>query len=211
MGSEDFFTTDSNHAAVDFIRSWPEWPEHHAIIVGPHKSGKKHLSCIWQENSKAESLTVLDDLFLTVLNNQHLKALILENVSQVAGDKVREEILFHLINRSKAGELDLLMLDAEPPSKWKIKLKDLKSRLKASPLLRIDPPDDLLLRVLILKQFSDRRLAISPEVLEYLSLHMTRNYEHIFEMIKTIDSYSLSTKRAVTIPLIRDILSHNNQ
>lgn len=202
--------SESNRAAVDFIRSWPHWPDHHAIIVGPHKSGKKHLSCIWQESSKAQSLNVLSPSFLTILDDPDLKALILENVSQIAGDPVREEILFHLINRAKSGELDLLMLDAQPPSKWRVKLKDLKSRLKAAPLLRIDPPDDLLLRVLILKQFSDRRLAISPEVLEYLSLHMKRNYESIFEMIKDIDSYSLSTKRAVTIPLIRDILMHNN-
>lgn len=211
MGAEDFFTTDSNHAAVDFVRSWPHWSDHHALIVGPHKSGKKHLSCIWQERSKARSLSAVSGEFLEILDEPDLKALILENASGVAKDQAREEILFHLINRAKAGDLDLLMIDTQTPSKWGVKLKDLKSRLKAAPLFRIDPPDDLLLRALVLKQFSDRRLMISPDVLEYLSLHMNRNYESIFEMIKMIDSYSLSTKRAVTIPLIRDILTQYQQ
>jgi chromosomal replication initiation ATPase DnaA len=203
---EDFFVTSSNQLTVDFINLWPNWVEHIAVIVGEKGAGKTHLAQIWQSKSGAVFCEAGSDNYLEILGNPDLRALILSKGSAVVGDAQLEEILFHLLNRAKAGELDLLILDETKPAHWDVALPDLRSRLNAQSVYEITPPDDLLLQALMIKQFRDRQISITPDVLAYLSKHIHRSYAAIGEIVQKIDTHALAKKRGVTIPLVREVL-----
>lgn len=204
---EDFFVTSSNQIAVDFINLWPKWSDHAAVIVGEKGAGKSHLAQIWQDKSAALLCDAGSEDYLKILDDSYLKALVLSNGSAVVGDAPREEILFHLLNRAKAGELDLLILDEAKPAHWAVNLLDLRSRLNAQSVYEITSPDDLLLQALMIKQFRDRQIAITPDVLAYLSKQIHRSYKAIGEIVQKIDTHALAKKRGVTIPLVKEVLS----
>ena len=47
-----------------------------------------------------------------------------------------------------------------PPAGWALELPDLLSRLRAVPIVALAPPDDALLRALIVKLCLDRQLSV---------------------------------------------------
>lgn len=57
LRGEDFFVSDSNRAAVEFIDQWPDWPHFAAALIGPEASGKNHLASVWQTRSGAQMLS----------------------------------------------------------------------------------------------------------------------------------------------------------
>jgi DnaA family protein len=52
-----------------------------------------------------------------------------------------------------------------------------------------------------------RGFALQPELIEYLLTHVRRDMPALLAMLEALDRYSLSAKRAVTIPLLRELLS----
>ncbi|MGZ5259574.1 MAG: DnaA regulatory inactivator Hda [Burkholderiales bacterium] len=52
-----------------------------------------------------------------------------------------------------------------------------------------------------------RGFALQPELIEYLLTHVRRDMPALLTMLEALDRYSLSAKRAVTMPLLRELLS----
>ena len=71
----------------------------------------------------------------------------------------------------------MLLTSRAPPGELELRLPDLRSRLRALPLVAIAPPDEALLKAVLVKQFADRQLAVEPHVIDYLALHMERSME----------------------------------
>ena len=85
-------------------------------------------------------------------------------------------------------------------------LNDLKSRAKSFLNLGIDLPTDDLLRVIITKSFSEKQIAITPKISEYIIKNTERSYEKVFKFIKEIDDLSLSSGKSININLIKKVL-----
>jgi DnaA family protein len=54
---------------------------------------------------------------------------------------------------------------------------------------------------------AERGFAIKPELIQYLLAHERRDMPALLVILDALDRYSLSTKRAVTMPLLRELLS----
>ena len=52
---KDFYVSESNQEAYNFVDSWPKWIKKIVNIYGDHGSGKTHLSSILQEKTKSLS------------------------------------------------------------------------------------------------------------------------------------------------------------
>ena len=50
---KDFYVSESNQEAYNFVDSWPKWIKKIVNIYGDHGSGKTHLSSILQEKTKS--------------------------------------------------------------------------------------------------------------------------------------------------------------
>jgi len=122
-------------------------------------------------------------------------------------DRADEEALLHLYNFLSERHGNLLLVAREPPSRWGIGLADLRSRLLAAPAVSVGMPDEAVLGALLVKLFADRRLDIGEEVISYLLLHIERSFAAAQEAVRELDAASLAERRAVTVPLARQVLS----
>ena len=203
--AEDYLVTSSNEAAVHWLDLWPNWSQSHCVILyGTAGCGKTHLSHVWQGRSGAERLNI-DDIDLS--NLAALKnSLIIEDVDGSVARAEIQEKLFHLYNWQKENGAYLLLTAQQHPKNWSMTLLDLSSRMSASMAIEIGSPDDDLLAAIMVKQFLDRQINISQEVVHYLLPRIERSFEAVRHMVAQIDTLSLTQKRKITIPLIRSLL-----
>ncbi len=58
-----------------------------------------------------------------------------------------------------------------------LRLPDLVSRLNALPVVEILPPDDALLRGVLVKHFADRQIAVAESIISFILVRMPRSME----------------------------------
>ena len=68
-------------------------------------------------------------------------------------------------------------------------------------------PTDDLIRVILIKNFSDKQIKLDSKLLEYILKNINRTYEDIFDLIDKVDSLSLSTGKSININLIKKVLN----
>jgi chromosomal replication initiation ATPase DnaA len=74
--------------------------------------------------------------------------------------------------------------------------------------MQIDLPTDELLKVIILKTFSDKQVQLTNRNLEFIIKNIERSYEKISKFTKDIDNLSLSTGKSININLIKKVLGN---
>ena len=203
LNREDFLVAPCNEAAVAWIDRWPDWPAPALALSGPARAGKSHLARIWQAKAGARALppeALVSDRLPELLGNA--RAALVDRA-----DTAAEEPLLHLYNLLAERGGHLLIVAREPPSRWAIKLADLRSRLVASPTVAVALPDEDLLGALLVKLFSDRQLSVAREVLAYLVLHLERSFAAADAAVTALDRAALAERRKITVPLARRILS----
>lgn len=207
FSGDDFLVAPSNQAAVAWLDRWPEWPGPGLAVHGPAGCGKTHLAHVFQARSAARLLTPAD---LPLATAPQLlagaKAAILDGAPPLD-----EHALLHLYNHIAESGGHLLIVAREAPARWSVRLPDLASRLAALPAMRIDPPDDRLMEALLIKLFADRQLAVAPEVVTYLSQRVERSFETLRRVVEVLDRESLARRRAVTLPLAREIVERESR
>lgn len=207
MAADDYVITSSNREAAAWINNWPEWPAHCLIILGPAGSGKTHLLNLWLQQSKGKLVTAdelahkdADDL---AASNKHIA---IDDVDSIAGQRAAEETLFHLYNYLRENRGFLLLTATTPPAQWQPGLADLRSRLLASQATTIGVPDDELLSMLLVKQFHDRQIEVSADVIAYLLPRIERTAAAVRSIVAELDHAALAEGRGVTIGLAKQIL-----
>jgi chromosomal replication initiation ATPase DnaA len=89
-----------------------------------------------------------------------------------------------------------------------VAIADLASRLRALPMVMLRPPDDAMLRGVIVKLAADRQLALDDAVVRYLSTRIERSFAAARAAIIALDSEALRrgrpANRALAAELFRD-------
>ena len=144
LGEEDFLVSSSNEAAVELIDRWPEWPHPACVVSGPEGSGKSHLANVWRLRSGADVVAAADltDGFVAALPER--SAVVVEDLERGIGE---EQALFHLLNRARESKLSVLFTTREAPGDLKVAIPDLRSRLRALPVVALSAPDEPLFKV----------------------------------------------------------------
>ena len=204
LGAEDFLVSRSNDAAVEMIDRWPDWPHPASIVVGPQGAGKSHLANVWRLRSGASVITAaaLDDAAVAALADG--AAIVVEDLDRGIAD---EKALFHLLNRARESKLAVLITSRIPPGEQEFRVPDLRSRLRAMPMAELQPPDEALLKAVLVKLFADRQLNVEPPVIDYLSLRMERSMAAASQIVAAADRLALSKHRKVTRPLVAEVLA----
>ncbi|MPM79067.1 DnaA regulatory inactivator Hda [bioreactor metagenome] len=61
----------------------------------------------------------------------------------------------------------------------------------------------------MLRQEADARgVFLSDDVMDYMLKRFSRDLGSLMQLLSQLDSYSLREKRAITIPLLKDMLQH---
>ena len=198
LGREDFLVGPANAEAVGWIDRYPEWPSYGLAIVGPAGCGKSHLAQVFA--SRAGAISLASTAFAA------------DSVSPGAAYVIEdagtdERRLLHFLNAVREHDAHVLLTAREAPARWGTALPDLASRLAALPVVRISAPDDAMREAVLVKLFADRQLDVAPDVIAYLLRHMDRSFEAIRRLVARADAESLAHGRAVTVPLVKDLLA----
>lgn len=195
QGLENFLVSRSNAAAVELVDRWPDWVHPASFLSGPAGAGKSHLAHVWAERSQAAVLGAATATDATIALLETRRALVLEDIDRGVLD---ERVLFHLLNLTREKGLNLLLTSRLPAGDVDIGLPDLRSRLRALPMVTIETPDELLLKAVLVKLFSDRQLDVEPHVVAYLSLHMERSMQAANAVVAEADRLALAKHRKVS-------------
>jgi chromosomal replication initiation ATPase DnaA len=200
---DNFLEGPANEAGLALIDSWPDWPNRVMLLVGPEGSGKSHLAAIWAEQAGARQ-TAAHALDATAVPGALATgALVIEDLRPRDFD---ERAMFHLLNLAREDEASVLITARLPPIAVDIELRDLRSRLRAIPVVSLLPPDDQLFRGLIVKFCADRQMSIDETVVSYLTTRLERSYAAVRQAIDLLDAEALRLGRPVTRALAAELL-----
>jgi chromosomal replication initiation ATPase DnaA len=203
LARDNFLEGPANAAGLALVDAWPEWPGRTMLVVGPEGSGKSHLAAIWAEQAGARSTTA------HVLTGANVPAALATGalvVEDLRGKDFDERALFHLLNLAREDGAYVLLTARTAPSAFEIELRDLRSRLRALPVVALQEPDDQLFRALIIKYCADRQMAVDEAVVSYLSSRIERSYAAARQAVALLDTEALRQGRPVTRALAAELL-----
>jgi chromosomal replication initiation ATPase DnaA len=203
-GAEDFLVSPSNEEAYALIEAWPDWPDTVFLLRGPPGSGKSHLASIWATRAQAWTVPAADVSMEQVSHLISNGALVIEDVDREAGRD--EAALFHLLNLARERRFPVLLTACGGVDGFGLRVADLRSRLRLAPGAEIGPPDDALLKAVIVKLFADRQLGIDTSVVDALALRIDRSLARVREVVAELDRDALGRRRRITRPLALAVL-----
>ena len=203
----DYLVSRCNENAVAWVERWPDWPGPATAICGPAGCGKTHLAHVWQARSNAqiiaaEHLAAGDAAQLL----QQSAACVVDGMGTGTLEGDAERTLFHLYNIIVERRGHLMFCAEAPPSRWPLRLADLRSRVAAAAVVTIDPPDDGLLETLLAKLFADRQLVVDRGTIIYIVTHMERSFDAARRLVDAVDRAALAARRRPSLGLVREVL-----
>lgn len=133
-----------------------------------------------------------------------LDCVAVDDVERLAEDG--QLALFNLYNALREARGMLLVAGDAPPAGLALR-PDLVTRLSWGLVYQVHGLSDAEKGEALRRHAAARGFALSPEVRDYLLTRIQRDMRSLLVMLEALDRYSLATRRAVTVPLIRELLA----
>ena len=201
---QDFFVSSNNFLAYKLIESCPNWSNKWLNVFGAPGSGKTHLTKILEkkiQNVKLFSSKDVDNNVISILEN--VECVIIDDFQ----NDIDQKLLYSLLNQSKQLEKYILINSLKPLKNFQFQTNDLKSRINSFLPIGIELPTDELLKVLIMKSFSDKQVNLDSKLCDYIIKNVDRSYEKMIKFLKDIDELSLSSGKSININLIKKVIN----
>jgi DnaA family protein len=170
-------------------------------LWGEAGTGKTHLLRAWCSATGA--------LQLAPLPEPPVALIAVDTVENLSGeDQIR---LFSLINAARDGDGRVLVTGSLPPGQLAESAlrPDLATRLAHGLVFRLQALSDADKRAALMVRAKARGLHLPNEVLSYLLTHCRRDLPHLLTLVDLLDTYSLSRKRAASLPLLKELLQRS--
>lgn len=178
---DEFLIGPSNARGVQLLERWSTWPVMAVVVTGPRKSGRSLLARIFAAKTGGG---LIDD-----------------------AERQSETTVFHAWNRAQEERRPVVIVADAVPPEWTIKLPDLRSRITASPSVRLGDPDETLMQALFERQFLRRGLDARPDLIQWLVVRVERTHIALLRAVDLLDQAVLERHRRLSIPLARATLS----
>lgn len=198
---DSFLEGPANAVALALVERWPDWPNRVMLLTGPEGSGKSHLASIWQETAGARTISAHALEAAAIPAALSTGAAVVEDLAAGGFD---EASLFHLLNLAREQDAYVLLTARQAPGGEA--LRDLKSRLRAVPAVSLQPPDDHLLRALIVKFCADRQLQVDEALVGYVVTRIERSFAAARRVVARLDAEALRLGRPLTRALAAELL-----
>jgi len=177
-----------------------ELPETVAYIWGAPGSGRSHLlrATVGAARQLGREVTYIADSRLA----EDLSGLLaVDDVDALdAGAQVR---LFSLINQAREGSGLVLAAGPAAPAQLEVRA-DLATRLSWGLVFGLRPLNEADRATAIHERAAALGLQLPQDVVRYLLNHGRRDLPSLLASVDALDAYSLSLKRPVTVPLVRE-------
>ncbi|MCV2370897.1 DnaA regulatory inactivator Hda [Roseateles oligotrophus] len=85
--------------------------------------------------------------------------------------------------------------------------EDLRTRLGWGPTFGLQPLSEAETRAALRREADRRGILLGEEVLDYLLTRFARDLKNLMRLLDRLDQFALAAKRAVTVPLLRQMLA----
>jgi chromosomal replication initiation ATPase DnaA len=205
LGREDFFVANDNAGLMHQIDHWMDWPNGKLILCGEEGSGKTHLAHIWAADCAGQVLHA-SDLVTAELEALSKSPVCIDDLHLIAGNASAEAAAFHLHNMLLHENQPLLITGVGSWNHWGIGLPDLQSRLGQSGVVILQSPDDAVLMAVLMKQFTDKQMVVSPTTISYILRNCSRSFSDIHALVEAVDTEALQRKKPITRVLVADVM-----
>jgi DnaA family protein len=198
----DNFLVGPNAEAVSALRTiqataTPFSGDHVIYIWGEKGVGKTHLLHAWAASTKALIHDHGD------LPETDIAMLAVDDVDMLGAEaQVR---LFALLNAARDHGGRLLVAGTLPPAQLAVR-PDLATRLAQGLVFRIHPLSDADKALAMAIRAEAHGLQLTDELIRYMLTHCRRDLPHLLATVDALDALSLSRKRPVSLPLLKELL-----
>ncbi len=121
-------------------------------------------------------------------------------------DAGQQHAAFALFVEAATMGLAVVATGTEPPVDLALR-EDLRTRLAWGPTFALQPLSESDIRAVLRRDADRRGLVLSDEVMDYLLTRFARDLKHLMTLLDGLDEFSMASKRAVTVPLLRQMLA----
>ncbi|NVJ60946.1 MAG: DnaA regulatory inactivator Hda [Gammaproteobacteria bacterium] len=201
MGKNQFlmeFLLQASRSGNEFVYLW-----------GNQGSGKSHLLQAFGNQSESVIYIPLKEPGLAPEMLEGLESfqiVCIDDIDAIAGDAKWEEGIFHLYNRIKDIGNSLVISGNQSPNDIGISLNDLKSRLTAMTVFKIQMLSDTDKQVLLQQKAAAMGFTLGSEVAQFVLSRSSRDLHYLMKALDQLDSASLIAQRKITVPFVKDVL-----
>jgi chromosomal replication initiation ATPase DnaA len=197
----DFLPAACNEEALAWLARPGAWPGLRLAVHGGAGTGKTHLLHLFASRQE-----------VCLLRGERVRGLPdLPDHGAIAIDDAdsapEPRALLHLMNAAAERRLPVLLAATAPPARWPRVLPDLDSRLRAILAVKLQEPDETMLRALLARHFASRQLRVEEAVQDFLLARLPRHGAALREAAARLDRASLAAGRRVTRAIASDIIA----
>ncbi|MEO8296200.1 MAG: DnaA regulatory inactivator Hda [Burkholderiales bacterium] len=177
------------------------------FVWGPSGSGKSHLLAAAADAVQARGGRVMAcgaDSPLPWTFDADLRLLLLDDAERYSD--AQQHAAFTLFVEATTHAVPVLAAGRLPPVDLPVR-EDLRTRLGWGLVYQLVPPTDAEVRALMRREADRRGILLGDDVIDYLLTRHARNLSHLMNLLDRLDVFSLASKRAVTLPLLRQMLA----
>lgn len=179
--------------------------ERFVYIWGAPGCGKTHLLRAMYSAFRARDVSVATFGSAEALPERPADRLVLvDDVEQLADGE--QERLFNIYNAQRDRGGILLASGAMPASRLPLR-EDLVTRLGWGLVYQVHTLSDEEKKTAMTAHAHARGISLPGDVIDYLLTRQSRDLPGLLSLLDALDRYSLENKRAITIPLVRELLS----
>lgn len=164
-------------------------------LWGEAGTGKSHLLAAWARHTGA--------VVAPPLPEQAVAWLAVDDVERL--DAEAQIRLFTLVNAAREGVGRILVCASAPPGQLDLR-PDLATRLAQGLVFRLSPLSEADRLAALCARAEAHGLHLPGEVARHLLTHCRRDLPHLLGLVDALDAYSLSRKRPVSLPLLKEVL-----
>lgn len=200
------FVAGSNAAAFEQLRGW-RVAGAPLYLWGPSGSGKTHLLGALARDARARGartgwFDAGDPLPWTVEPDCSL--VVVDRCDEL--DAAAQQAAFALFVDAAGREVQLACAGRLPPVDLPVR-EDLRTRLGWGHVHALVPPTEAETRAVLRAEARRRGIGLADDVLDHLLTRLPRDLAHLMRVLGRLDDYALAASRAVTVPLVRQMLA----
>lgn len=200
------FVTGANAALLAHLQGLQPG-EAPTLVSGPPASGKTHLlralAAQWQARGQlVQAFDAATRPPWTLLPAARL--VLLDEVERLDADQ--QQAAFSLFIEAVGQGASVVAASRVPAADLHLR-DDLRTRLAWGPGFALQPLPEAELRQLLRMEAQRRGLQLGDELLDYLLLRFARDATCLVPLLRRLDDYAMRTQRALTVPLLRDMLN----
>jgi DnaA-homolog protein len=212
--SLDNFLQVGNEAAHQHLRLWLDAKQRSPVPIylwGESGTGKTHLLRALERGltNRGEPFGRMSaDVQDAPSFNPAWRVVLMDDVHRY--NSLQQHAAFNwFVNSATVGCSVVAMGDAAPATL--LLRDDLRSRLGWGDIFALQALSDKAQRDVLKQSAHARGLTLSDEVLDYMSTRFSRDLGNLMQWLDKLDQYALQTKRAITVPLLKQMLDNFDQ